>query len=162
MRNRIATSMLMAVLGVAATSAHADDYCCTCKNEKTGTTINASSRASAVIKCVQQCLQPGIVTAGKCEAASAAAPTAAAPIAATSVMLYRSEDCSGEPARVGKSTPNLKAVGIDGIRSMSLESGGPAAGWRKPDFGGRSTGYMAPTICVSPGFEIQSVRVGER
>jgi hypothetical protein len=141
---------------VIATAAQAGDYCCACKGEA-GKTIDAPNRAIATAQCSLQCKDLGPVTGGKC-----AAPASAAPASTTSVLLYKSDDCSGDPAKVSQSAPSLKAAGIDDIQSMSVESGGPAIGWEKPDFGGRGTGYMAPTICVAPGFEIQAVRVGGR
>jgi hypothetical protein len=135
----------------------AGDYCCSCKGESVGRNIEAPNRALATAKCSLECKDLELVTGGKC-----AAPASATPSGTTSVLLYKSDDCSGDPAKLGKSTPNLKSAGIDDIQSMSVESGGPAIGFEKPDFGGRGTGYMAPTICISPGFEIQAVRVGGR
>jgi hypothetical protein len=156
MRYQTSISVFVAGLLFAAT-AQAGDYCCTCKEETTGKSIEAPNRTLASAKCSLQCGGLALVTSGKC-----AVPAPAASAGSTSVLLYKSDDCSGDPARVSQSTPNLKAVGIDGIQSMSVESGEAAIGWEKPDFGGRGTGYMAPSICVSPGFEIQGVRIGGR
>jgi hypothetical protein len=160
MRNGKSVSLLVTIL-LFAGAARAADYCCTCKDEKVGKTIEASSRFSATGKCSVECGDLALVTSGKC-AVPATAPAPAATGSGHSVMLFKSDDCSGDSARVSKSTPDLKAAGIDDIQSMSVESGGPAIGFEKSDFGGRGTGYMGPTICVSPGFEIQGVRIGGR
>ena len=155
---RYQTPVSLFVTGLLfAAGAHAGDYCCTCKGETSGKSIEAPNRTLASAKCSLQCGDLALVTSGKC-----VVPAAAAAAGTTSVLLFQSDDCSGDPARVSQSTPNLKAAGIDGIQSMSVESGGPAIGWEKPDFSGRITGYMAPSICVSPGFEIQGVRIGGR
>lgn len=159
MRNHAICSMIMAGLFVATvTVSHAAEYCCTCDGDTSGKTIEASSRISALGKCSVQCGKLSIVSSGQCAVAATPVPAGMA----TVVLLFKSEDCSGDPATVSKSTPTLNDAGIDGIYSMSVESGDPAAGWEKRDFGGRTTGLMGPTICVSPGFEIQGVRIGGR
>ena len=85
------------------------------------------------------------------------APAAAAPQApATGVVLaYKSEDCSGAAVRLTGSAARLDP----GIRSFLVESGAPASAWAQPDYAGSHTEPVGPSMCISPGFEIRSVRL---
>ena len=155
---------VMALLGGLITPAQAGDYCCTCKGEAAGKTIDASSRAIAVGQCSLECSAFTNVTSGKC-AAPPAAPTAAPPApptappaaaAATGVVLaYKSGDCSGDPVRVTSSAAQLEK----GIGSFQVESGAPASAWENASYTGLHTEFVGPSICVSPGFEIQSIKL---
>jgi hypothetical protein len=71
------------------------------------------------------------------------------------VRAYKSDDCSGDAVRVTGSTANLGS----GVRSFAVESGASASAWAQADYAGRHTEPVGPTICVSPGFEIRSIRL---
>jgi hypothetical protein len=68
-------------------------------------------------------------------------------------LAYKSEDCSGEPVRITGSAARLG----QGLASFQVESG-VAAAWEKTDYAGRQVEFVGPGICVSPGFDIQSVK----
>jgi hypothetical protein len=151
-----------AVLLCASMSAvQAAEYCCTCKGQTAGKTIDAGSRAQAIGQCSLECSGFTNVASGKCAApppAPVAAPTAApAPSAASSnvVLAYKSEDCSGDSLRVTGSTARLDP----GLRSFQVDSGNPANAWEKPDYAGLHTEFVGPSMCVSPGFEIRSIKL---
>jgi hypothetical protein len=138
----------------------AADYCCVCKGQATGKTIEAAARAVALGQCSLECGGFTNVTSGKCTAPPPAATPA--PPAATSasggtgvVLAYNSEDCSDSPIRVTGSTARLEL----GVRSFQVESGTPASAWEKPDYAGRHTELVAGSICVSPGFDIRSIKL---
>ena len=149
--------VVVALLGGLITPAQAAEYCCTCKGEAAGKTIDASSRAIAVGQCSLECSAFTNVTSGKC-AAPPTAPTAAPPAAAAPtgvVLAYKSGDCSGEPLRIMNSAAQLeKAIG-----SFQVESGAPASAWESAGYTGRHTEFVGPSICVAPGFEIQSIKL---
>jgi hypothetical protein len=44
-------------------------------------------------------------------------------------------------------------------RSFAVESGLPASAWQKADYSGAKTELIGPSICVSPGWEIASIRL---
>jgi len=150
---------------------HAAEYCCSCKGQTTGKTIDAPSRGVAIGQCSLECGSFTNVASGKCAApppaatpspatpppaatpAPAAPPTPRAP--AGVVQAYQSADCSGDPIRVTGSTARLAQ---SGVLSFRVESGASASAWEKPDYAGRGTAPVAPSICVSPGFEIQSIQ----
>jgi hypothetical protein len=71
------------------------------------------------------------------------------------VLVYKSEDCSGAAVRLTGSTARLDP----GLRSFSVESGAPASVWAQADYAGSHTEPAGPSICLSPGFEIRSVRL---
>jgi hypothetical protein len=153
------------LLGGLITPAQAAEYCCTCKGEAAGKTIDASSRAIAVGQCSLECSAFTNVTSGKC-AAPPAAPTAAPPATPTAappaaaaptgvVLAYKSGDCSGSPLRVTSSAAQLEK----GIGSFQVESGAPASAWESAGYTGRHTEFVGPSICVAPGFEIQSIKL---
>jgi hypothetical protein len=147
------TSALVGAFMWAAV-AQAADYCCLCKDQTAGKTIDASNRGMAIAQCSLECGGFTNVTSGKC---AAAAPAAAPPAASSGVVLvFGSEDCSGDSARVTSSTPRL---GERPGRSFRVESGAPASAWEKADYTGRHTELVAPSICVSPGFDIQSIKL---
>ena len=151
----------LALLCRPISSVQAAEYCCTCKGQTTGKTIDAGSRALAIGQCSLACSGYTNVTSGKCAApppAPVAAPTEApAPSAAPAnvVLAYKSEDCSGDPLRVTGSTAKLQP----GIGSFQVDSGNAASAWEKPDYAGLHTEFVGPSICVSPGFEIQSIKL---
>jgi hypothetical protein len=147
----------MALLGGLITPAQAGDYCCTCKGEAAGKTIDANNRAIAVGQCSLECAAFTNVTSGKC-AAPQTPPTAAPPPAAAPtgvVLAYKSGDCSGDPLRITSSAAQLEK----GIGSFQVESGAPASAWESASYTGRHTEFVGPSICVSPGFEIQSIKL---
>jgi hypothetical protein len=51
---------------------------------------------------------------------------------------------------------------MGGMRSFSVESGAPASAFEKANFAGQRAGPVAPSVCVSPGWEIAGVRFGGR
>ena len=158
------TVRLLVAVGLLASVGllHAAEYCCVCKGEKTGKTIDASNRLLAVGQCSAECNNYTNVSSGKCAepAPAAASPTPAAapaPSAGGSVVLaYQSPDCSGNPIRVTASTAR---VAQSGVLSFRMESGASASVWEKADYAGRGTAPVGPTLCVSPGFEIQSIKI---
>jgi hypothetical protein len=153
------------VLLGAAGLVQAKDYCCICQGQPSGKTISAFNQGLAVGQCSLECGDFTNVTAGKCPepppAAAVPAPAAAPtpptqPAPAGTVLVYQSADCSGEPIRLTGSMSRLPA---SGLQSFRVESGAPASAWEKPDFSGRSSEPVAPSICVAPGFEIQAIRL---
>jgi len=155
------TALAGALLCGLIAPALAAEYCCTCKGQTVGKTIDANSRGMAVGQCSLECGAFTNVTSDKCVAAPpapTAAPAAApsAPVGSMNVVLaYKSRDCSGDPLRVTGSTAQLEK----GIGSFQVDSGSPASAWENPTYTGRHTEFVGPTICVSPGFEIQSIKL---
>jgi hypothetical protein len=148
------------VLCGSMSAVQAGEYCCTCKGQTAGKTIDAGNRAQAIGQCSLECGGFTNVGSGKCAvpppAAATATPAAAPPASAAPanvVFAYKSEDCSGDPQSVTGSTARLQ-----GIRSFHVDSGNPASAWEKPDYAGLHTEFVGPSICVSPGFEIQSIK----
>jgi hypothetical protein len=74
------------------------------------------------------------------------------------VLLFASADCSGNPTRINASTPKLADQSI-AAHSFAVESGLPASAWQKAEYSGANTELVRPSICVSPGWEIASVRL---
>jgi hypothetical protein len=142
--------------GVAG-AAGADDYCCICKG-KPGKSISAGDDLTAGAQCSITCRRPTIPKPGKCESAPAAAAAAAAPTppaaASGTVLLFASEDCSGEAIKVTAAAGSVNA----GMRSFMLESGAPASVWQKANYDGMRTQPVGAGICISPGWDIGSVR----
>jgi len=94
---------------------------------------------------------------GQKTAVAVAAP-AAAPVPAPAsgvVLVFKSEDCSGDAVRLTGSTARLEP----GVRSFQVESGAPASAWAQADYAGPHTEPVGPSMCISPGFEIGSVRL---
>jgi hypothetical protein len=154
---------LLAAAGLLASAGmlHAADYCCVCKGQTAGKTISATSKILATGQCSLECGNFTNASPGKCaEPAPGATPTAAAAPTASAggavVLAYQSPDCSGSPVRVTASTAR---VAQSGVLSFQVESGASASVFEKADYGGRGTAPVAPTLCVSPGFEIQSIRM---
>ncbi len=155
--------ILLATLGFGwlslAGPAHADDFCCPCKNKPQS--IEAGDMASASAQCSLTCKRFVFAKAGRCEgdapAAAAPAPAAAppAPTGTGAVSLFKTDNCSGESAPVAASTPNLP----DGYLSFQGESGASIQIWQKPGFAGESTQPVGPGICVSPGWPIASMKI---
>lgn len=140
---------------------HAADYCCVCKGHTAGKTIGASNRAAALSQCSLECGSLMNPSSGKCaEPAPAATPTpAAAPTSAAAggvLLAYQSPDCSGDSIRVTASTARVTQ---SGVLSFQVESGTSASVWEKADYAGRGTAPVGPSLCVSPGFEIQSIQL---
>jgi len=153
----------VAVLTLAAASASADDFCCQCKGGDKSFSVEASDELTAGLECSLKCKRPTRAKAGKCAApaqapAAASAPTAAASGKGNSMKLFGSDDCSGEGKSVSASTPRLADAGIAGARSYQVETGAAAGVWEKADYAGRKVEMVGPGLCVSPGWEIGSVR----
>jgi hypothetical protein len=153
------------VLGLLAGAVQAADYCCVCRGQTAGKTLSASDELSAGVECSVMCKRPTRAKPGQCAqpSAPAAAPAAAAPSAApavpNSVLLYASEDCSGDAKSVSASSAKLSDQGITGIRSFSVASGLPAAAFEQPDFAGARSEPVAAGLCVSPGWEVAGIRL---
>ena len=159
-------ALLVALAGAWSAMAQAKDYCCVCKGQSTGKAVDADDDFSASLECSLICKRPTKPKDGACEVAAAPATPAAPPPAAATptpsagrVLLFKSEDCSGAATAVTQSTGQLSGAAA-GMRSFSVESGGPAAVFEKPGFGGSRTSPVGPSICVSPGWEIGGVRIG--
>lgn len=152
--------ILIAVLASVLTApAYAADYCCTCKGQAAGKTIESFNRSVAVGQCSLECGAFTNVTSGKCAAPPATVPAPAAapapaPIAGA-VLVFKSDDCSGDAVRLTASTARLEP----GVRSFQVESGAPASVWAHADYAGTRTELVGPSMCVSPGFEIGSVKL---
>lgn len=164
---RLARVGMAGIAGVlmVASSANADEFCCTCRGQAAGKTIAADDALSAGFDCSLACKRPTRPKPGTCAPAPAAAPVAApAPAAvpaalalATGVLLYASEDCLGDVKSISASTPKLADQGITGIRSFSVASG-LAVAFEKPGYAGASTQPVAATLCVAPGWEVEGIR----
>ena len=143
-------------LALSGSQAWAADYCCICKGKTTGKTLSASDDFTAGAQCSLECRRATLAKPGKCETAPATAPAATAPAGdgAGILLLFASEDCSGSELRVSATTPKVAG----GMRSFRVESGGGASVWQQGDFGGPRTQPVGAGICVSPGWEIGSVR----
>jgi hypothetical protein len=147
-------AIAISALSLAAVPAYADDYCCICRGKTEGKTISAGDELSAGAQCSITCRRPTRARPGKCEAATppAAPPAAAAP--AGSAMLFASDDCSGTGSKATASTAKLAG----GIRSFMVDAGAPASVWQNADYNGSRTQPVGPGICISPGWEIGSLR----
>lgn len=146
--------------------AQAKEYCCTCRGQSAGKTIDADDDKSASFDCTLACKRPTRPKAGACVSAPApvpapaATPAPAAPAAAAGrVLLFKTEDCTGDAVAVTQSTGRLASAQA-GMRSFTVESGAPASVFEKADFGGQHTAPVGPSICVSPGWEIAGIRIG--
>ena len=161
MRSMTSTTALRgaAVIALAfvATHARADDYCCTCKG-KPGKTISASDDFTAGAQCSMSCKRPTLPRAGACEPAPAptapATPAAAPSAPSGTLLLFASEDCSGDSTKVSGNAGSVAG----GMRSFMVESGGAASAWQKADYTGAQVQPVAPGNCISPGWEIASVK----
>jgi len=160
-QKRVAVLIGAVLLYGSMSTLQAAEYCCTCKGQTAGKTLDAGSRALAIGQCSLACSGYTNVTSGKCVTpppapvaapAEAPAPSAAAP--ASVVLAYKSDDCSGDPLRVTGSTARLDP----GLHSFRVDSGNPANAWEKSDYAGVHTEFVGPSMCVSPGFEIQSIK----
>jgi hypothetical protein len=155
-------AVALAGLGMEAQSA---EYCCVCQGQTAGKTIQAFSRGIAIAQCSLECEGYTNVASGKCAPAAAApAPAPAAPPAAATepptpsagvVLVYKSEDCSGDALQLSGSVGELGA----GLRSFRVESGPAASAWEQAGYAGRHTEPVGPSICLSPGFDVRSIRL---
>lgn len=155
----LARSLTVVALSAVAVTGWAADFCCRCKDKKSYDIV-ANDELTAGLECSLKCKRPTRAKAGKCEAPAAAAQPDVAAGKAGSALLYASEDCSGDGRRVTATAANLRTAGIAGTRSYLIESGA-AAGWEKADYAGRKVELVGAGICVSPGFEIGSIRFQE-
>ena len=160
---KLTVTRIVAAVGLSAVAglAQSAEYCCTCQGQTAGKTVEAFNRGMAVGQCSLECGGFTNVTSGKCKApppaatAPAAAAATPAPAAASVVLAYKSEDCSGTATRVTGSTAGLDS----GLRSFLVESGPPASAWEQPDYAGRHTEPVGPSICVAPGFDVRSIKL---
>ena len=135
------------------------DYCCPCEN---GEMISVDERNSmmASMKCSLLCKDATPAVTGQCKVAAAGpAPTQKATIGAE-VALFANEDCSGSAASVTASGNDLASLAADGLYSFQVVSGGPASVWSGASFSGTRTQPVGPSLCVSPGWRIRSLKIG--
>jgi hypothetical protein len=161
--NPMQTGFIAGGLWLLAGAVQAVDYCCVCRGQTTGKTLSASDELSAGVECSVVCKRPTRPKPGQCPAPSAPPPPAPAaapttPAAANSVLLYASEDCTGDAKSVSASSAKLSDQGITGIRSFSVASGLPAAAFEDPGYGGARSEPVGAGICVSPGWEVAGIR----
>lgn len=117
-------ALIAALLAGCAGLASAEEYCCKCKGQAAGKTINASSRLLAFNQCSQSCRSPTTPVAGKCaEPAPAAAP---APTASAAGIAAASDT----PRDFVSVAPTAKVLADDGrIRVIDFQ---PVAGTKLP------------------------------
>jgi hypothetical protein len=141
---KLTVTRIVAAVGLSAVAglAQSAEYCCTCQGQTAGKTVEAFNRGMAVGQCSLECGGFTNVTSGKCKAPGV-------------VLAYKSEDCSGTATRVTGSTAGLDS----GLRSFLVESGPPASAWEQPDYAGRHTEPVGPSICVAPGFDVRSIKL---
>jgi hypothetical protein len=144
------------VLALGTGLLHADPYCCPCKSGP-AQTIDVGDDLKASFECTVACKRFTLARPGACETAAAPAPAAAAASSGSAVLLYRSDNCSGEAVKLDKSTAQLDQ---NAFYSFAVETGGPASVFAQTAYAGVRTAPVAPTICISPGFSILSMRLG--
>lgn len=174
MRKTWKVAMGMAFAGAMAWGINgavlAADFCCQCSKDK-AISIQANDDITGGLECSVKCKKPVKAKAGKCAVpAGNPAPADAAPAAAGSpaqansggaVSVFASDDCSGDAKTITASAAKLADRGATGIRSYRVDSGSPAAGFEKADFGGRKIEPVGVGLCVSPGFEVNAIRIGK-
>lgn len=144
-------SALALALGTPA--AFADDYCCICKGKTKGKTFSAADDLTAGAQCSITCRRPTLPRPGACDAPQAPAPEAGS-ARTGAALLYASDDCTGDGSRVSGSTAKVAA----GMRSLMIESGAPVGVWQKADYSGVQLQPVAPGTCISPGWDIGSLK----
>jgi hypothetical protein len=156
--SRTMTTKLWAALLLALATGwlHAAPYCCPCKGGP-AQSIDVGDDLKASFECTVACKRFTLARPGACEPAAAPVPAAAVTTSSSTVLIYRSDDCSGEALKLDKSTAQIEH---NGFYSFAVESGGPASVFAQANYAGVRTAPVAPTICISPGFSIASMRVG--
>jgi len=144
------------VLAFGTSMVYADPYCCPCKGGP-AQTIDVGDDLKASFECTVACKRFTLARPGACESAAAPVPAAAAASSGSAVLVYRSENCSGEAVKLDKSTAQLEQ---NAFYSFAVETGGPASVFAQANYAGVRTAPVAPTICISPGFSILSMRLG--
>ncbi len=156
---RYAGSLAIAAVALSwAAPGWGKDYCCSCEN---GEMISVDERNSmmASMKCSLLCKDATPAVAGQCKAAATVpAPTPKA--AGAEVALFATEDCSGNAATVTASSNDLASLATDGLYSFQVLSGSPASVWSGTSFSGSRTQPVGPSLCVSPGWRIKSLKIG--
>lgn len=160
LRAAVAAGLVLAIHGWIGAS-RADDYCCICRGQSTGKAMTADDEMGATVQCSLICRRPTQPQDGACIAPSVAATPSAMPAATPApapakVLLYRSDDCSGEALALTQSSAHVPGD----MYSFRVESGGPAAAFVQPGFGGAHTAGVGPSHCVSPGWGIAAIRIG--
>ena len=154
----VVAGLISMAAALSAPSAWAADYCCICKGKTTGKMISAADDFTAGAQCSVTCRRPTLPQPGKCETAPAptpaATPTPAAAAASGTVLLFASDDCSGDATKVTASSSRIAGS----MRSFKVESGAPASVWQKAEHAGVRTQPVGTGICISPGWEIGSLR----
>lgn len=165
--SRYAAGLAIVAFQIAAAPVWAKDFCCPCEN---GQMISVDERNSmmATMKCSLMCKDATRAVSGQCKVAAAEPPKApaaeAAPVqkgaAGGEVLLFATDDCSGDSKTVTASSSDISSLAADGLYSFQVASGGPASVWSNIGFAGSRTQPVVPSLCVSPGFQIKSVRIG--
>jgi len=135
------------------------DYCCPCEN---GEMISVDERNSmmASMKCSLLCKDATRAVSGQCQVAAAEPAPAKEGGSSGEVTLFTTADCSGNPVTVTVSSNDLSSLAADGLYSFQVQTGGPASVWSDIGFAGTRTYPVAPTICISPGWQIKSLKIG--
>jgi hypothetical protein len=135
------------------------DFCCPCGN---GEMISVNERNSmmATMKCSLLCNDATPAVSGQCKVAAAEPAAAQKAGASGEVELFTTDDCSGNAASVAASSNDLSLLAADGLYSFQVLSGGPASVWSGTSFSGTRTEPVAPSLCVSPGWRIKSLKIG--
>ncbi len=142
-QERICGSAVRALVAVgllaSAGALYAADYCCLCKGQTAGKTINASSRAVAIGQCTMECGNFTNVASGKCaEPAPAATPLAPTPAATPTPAAAPTPAAPATPASAAayvpkdfvSVAPTAKVLADDGrIRVIDFQ---PVAGTKLP------------------------------
>ena len=144
----------------ATGSARADAFCCECRDGKKHD-LDESNMVVAGSKCTAKCKRLTVPKKGACQApapeTSAATPAAPSASAGGAVATaYKSDDCSGDGIKIEKSEAQLST----GVQSYQVERGVVRA-FEKSNFAGASTSPVLGSMCVSPGWSIGSIKLGQ-
>ena len=126
-----AVALLASIPGLV----QAADYCCMCKGEKAGKTINASSKSIALGQCALECRSFTNVSSGKCaEPAPAAVPAPSAPQPEAPAPASAAPEAAPAAASLSRDfvsvAPTAKVLADDGrIRVIDYQ---PTAGTKLP------------------------------
>lgn len=122
--------------------------------------VDERSSMMASMKCSLLCKDATRAVSGQCQVAAAEPAPAQAGGTSGEVMLFTTADCSGNLVTVTASSNDLSSLAADGLYSFQVLSGGPAGVWSDIGFSGTRTFPVAPSLCISPGWQIKSLRIG--
>jgi hypothetical protein len=149
--------LLTAILGAAP--AWAKDFCCNCGN---GEKISIDERNSmmASMKCSLVCRDATMAESGQCKVAAVEPAPVEKASAAGEVLLFTTADCSGTATAATASSNDVSSLAANGLYSFQAVSGGPASVWSDVRYSGARTDPVAPSLCISPGWQIKSLKIG--